>query len=611
MGFLILLILLILTSLIGYMILEKDEKMLELKYVPVYTVVGIVLISIISFFLGVFKLPLIMSALIIFLGTVIIFKKRFKIVLGSIPINLILIGFLGVFGLSSHAFFEGFKDGELVFLKENSHDALWHIALQESIKKSIPPENPIFSGSNLSGYHYFTDIYLAQISLLSGLDTSLLYINFFPIFLALLFSTTLYLLFLEFTKNEKTSFLTTLLAIFGSGFAYMAPLLFRNATFSQSVFWLDQPVRLLINQQLVLSLCVVNVILFLFLKSIKKYWILVGVLLGSLVGIKVYGLVVMLLGLGAVALLRIKHEREAFKAIVLSLIIAAIALFFAGAGQKSPFIIEPGWFVRSMFASGDRLNYSEWEIHRQLFENTGNYLRLFLHWIYGIAVFLFGNYGVKLLGLLLPLLFFWTKTGKDRNRTNLIFLIVISLSAMFLPLILLQQGIVWNSIQFMHYATIPLILLILFFLNRFSSKNQILILSLLLLISLPTTIMTLNQNFQSSNYERVGADIIGDLKNIENSIQDNGQIIVGSEFNKTSIIPALLKRPVFYADPTILEILNIETAERKNLILQIEENKIECSKNQIFILQNYTNEANTNYDKIYSGRVASLYKCKS
>ena len=36
-----------------------------------------------------------------------------------------------------------------------AHDGFWHVSLIDQIKDKMPPEQPGFSGENLSNYHYF------------------------------------------------------------------------------------------------------------------------------------------------------------------------------------------------------------------------------------------------------------------------------------------------------------------------------------------------------------------------------------------------------------------------------------------------------------------------
>ena len=42
-------------------------------------------------------------------------------------------------------------------------DSTWHLALINSLLRSIPPENPVYAGVMLKNYHYFADLQMAVI----------------------------------------------------------------------------------------------------------------------------------------------------------------------------------------------------------------------------------------------------------------------------------------------------------------------------------------------------------------------------------------------------------------------------------------------------------------
>ena len=55
-------------------------------------------------------------------------------------------------------------DFGLGFWGPNGHDGIWHLSLINQLKQQIPPQNPVFSGTTLSQYHWGFDLLVALIS---------------------------------------------------------------------------------------------------------------------------------------------------------------------------------------------------------------------------------------------------------------------------------------------------------------------------------------------------------------------------------------------------------------------------------------------------------------
>lgn len=485
---------------------------------------------------------------------------KVALILGILTLSLIL---------SSFSFYQGFNPkGDLLIYSNQTHDALWHIALMESLKTSIPPENPVYSGETLKGYHYFTDILwniLSAITLTSSID---LYLKVSPILLALGLSLSTYWLLYKALKDKLTAFLGTILALLGSGFAYLVG-------GGQSVFWLDQPINWLSNQQLVLSIIIINIILTLILVSFKKYWLLVGVLTGLLTGIKIYGLVSILPGLTLFSFYHFLKERDIryLGSLGLTALVSLVTLLFVGSNSKFPFIFEPLWFIKTMYEGENRLNIQEWELRRQTFLAHNNYPRLALMWGEGLLIFLFGNFGLKVLGIFGVL--------KTKPKPFYLSLFSIIITSIIFPLLFIQKGVVWNSIQFMHYAQVPLVILLISGLQILvkSQSLKITILITLILISLPTTYSTFIKTLDSKQYDVIQSQVVTHIQKVK-ELPEDSNILLDPSLNQTSLVPALTKRAVYFADPTVNEIILNDYHQRLERVSLIQSGQIKCEDSE-------------------------------
>ncbi len=552
-------------------------------------------LSVFLYLLNLIAIPVWVSAPIFLLISILFFKKHFseKITFPKKNLLTILFFIVSLLGLTSFTFGQRYNENSGLTLHiSNFHDSLWHVAVISSAMQGSPPENPVFSGTSLSGYHYSYDLVLAAVSYFSGLDPLVLYTFIAPYILALLFAGTSLALVSSLVKDKREALLGSLLITIGAGFAYLAPLFFPIKQFHHTIFWLDQPVAYPINHQLLFSLCVVNAIYFLlFNQKLRKKWLwLAAVLLGSLASIKVYAALVVIppIFLIGVYELLTKKNNTLFKTSLIGGALAGISLLANRSSLGNPFIWAPGWFVKTMFEAGDHLNFDTWELQRLTFVAGGGTARLALHWLIGLAVFLVGALGVKLAGLFTWLISLTRK--KASHNDCLLILVGTLLLSILIPSFLIQDGVVWNSIQFMHYAPVPAVLLLILTLPKIIANNRhrLLLLGLLLLIALPTTVLTVQQNLTDQQYQNLSPQLINNIQNLD--FPEDKTIILDQELTEYSLIPALTGRSVYWADPTMLTLLGLENADGRKALQQVASEDDEfCPADSIFIDQQENN----------------------
>lgn len=508
-------------------------------------------------------------------------KKNIKI------FSLFLFFVCTAFILSSFSLKQSADIGnKLIIHRENDHDALWHIALISSIQRTgIPPENPVFSGHSLKNYHYFYDVILALVSKISRISIFWLYLKLAPFLLAFAFALTTYLLMKKVFNKTWDILFAVFLSIYGAGFSWAAPILFPKAGNGQSIFWLDQPIRYGINQQLLLSLILINILLILQFSKIKYKWLFSGVILGVLSSVKIYGFMVMFFSFVFAAIINFR-DREFFsrvKMLSVAVIISAFIILNIQDKAGFPFIWAPGWFIRTMFEGEDRLNFATWEIHRQLFVQHDNIFRLIIHFGWGIIVFYLGNFGAKIIGIIaLPYFFIKRKSLNMRQKYFFPLIFFAAITSLILPMFFIQKAVVWNSIQFMHYASISLVILFVWVVNKIVKKNflKLMFFSFVILVSLPTNFLTLMKDLKDASYNTYDSAIIN--KTIK-MCQTNKILILGSGLNSNSFVPAVCQRSVFFADKVQNDITFVDSSEREEIIREIEHKKTNSLKGSIYV----------------------------
>lgn len=488
----------------------------------------------------------------------------------------LLVVLVGTIGMCSFLFRQQTNlAGDVRLHYFTTHDSLWHIALMTTLKQGFPPENPIYAGEPLTGYHYFHDALLVGVHLLTGISLWNLYLWVSPVVLAAGIAASAIWLGRTLKWSWSESWLLSLLVTTGSGLAWFGSW-WHQVSFRQSLYWLDQPVQLLINQQLGLSLLVLILVLGWFKNRHHwQWWIGLGLLAGSLAGIKVYAAGIVLPALLVVGLWEAvwRKRLSTLWMSLVSLLVASSIMYLNPSHLGWPFIWAPGWFIKTMFESGSHLNYPTWEIHRLLFIETSNYPRLIWKWATGGAYFFAGNFGLKILGLALLPFAVWIgerkRLNKFLNSEEFVHVLLWSLlvgGSFLAPTLFIQKGIVWNTIQFLHYAAVPLCLLLIWSIRHLTT-NQNIRLSLLAavwVLSTPTTLMTMinNSDQQFDDFLIIRADTIYQWQQFRNQIDGEATVMLEPQGASNALGVILLEQPLYWADPTILAILGLDDPAR-------------------------------------------------
>ena len=468
----------------------------------------------------------------------------------------------------------------LGFYRAHSHDSLFHLSLIESFKNSLwPLKNPNFHNTLIYNYHLVYDYLLALISKLFSISSLDLYFRIIPPILTLsigFFSNQL----MEKLKFKKSQRIVSLILIFTAGSLGFIPSLIQSGSLfaGQSAFWSHQAIETLVNPPFALSLLVLLIILNLLFSwkddlNLSRI-ITISILTSSLSLIKVYGWLLLLSAIAIVVAIKLIKSQKANSLIKLLVITLGLSFLFLLPLYKSsgqlPFQIKPLWFVRTMFAAPDRLN---WKIVAQKWQDltlAGSFIKALPIYVFGTVLFYIGNLGIRVLGLK-----YWLKNNLDGIAWQLIYFMVIA--GLLLPLILIQSGNSWNAIQFIYY---PLFFLSLFtgpiivdILDRSHTLPKFLsLLFLFSFLTFPTTVGVLKDYLSDTPSARINSEQLRSLHTL--SQQPQGITLTPPfqltnpnsystpkpiyAYSSTAYLPALTGQPAFMADQVNLEIMSYD-----------------------------------------------------
>ncbi len=427
-----------------------------------------------------------------FLAAVLLYFSRrnlplfFLILVGSVSLSLTMVksGLVYPYGMG--------------FWGPNGHDGIWHLALISQLER-LSLAQPVFSGSILTNYHFGFDLIAAILRRLTGIPAVNLYFQILPPIMAILLGVLSYRFVFNWTSSKASAWWATFFVYFGGSWGWLLSLVRTGQLGGESSFWANQAISTLINPPFVLSL----IFLLLGLQNLLNYQkgnfrknlFLASLFFGLLLQIKVYGGILVLGGLGAVWLFSLfKRDRSGdyFKLLGLTAVISLLVFLPFNYHSSSLLVFSPLWFPRTMLAFGDRFYWPRLENARLTYWASGQWLKGFLAEGLALAIFLLGNLGTRVIG-------FWRLRHLKRAGKTEVFLFSFLFFSLVLPLLFIQKGNPWNTIQFFYYSQFLMAILAGVVIgscqDRVRAGRRVLVFLALAVLTLPTTIGTLVYNY--------------------------------------------------------------------------------------------------------------------
>lgn len=496
-----------------------------------------------------------------------------------------------------------FYDFGLGFWGPNGHDGIWHLSLINQLQQNIPPLNPVFSGTTLSNYHWGFDLFAAILGKIFN-NNSFVYFQFLPLIFGFLLGIVSFKLIKQTTKNYSLAIIFTLLTYFSGSFGWIYTLIKSGQIGGESLFWSMQSASTLINPPFVFSLIILISGLIIWSKhnNSQKYKLAIinGIIFGLLSGIKVYAGI--LIGISLVIFWFIdflktkKFFNYNFFTWFTTLIISLIVLALLGVLQGSSLLeFKPLWFTHSMIESIDKFYFPKLAAYRINLSQNLNLIKLpfYLGIEFGlILIFIIGNMGFRSLGLIS----IWQKIKNHHlDQFERLALILMSV-ALLIPLLFVQKGTAWNTIQFFYYFLFfSNLFFAQFIFNLIQKKNKLLLLLsiLIFILSNLTTVATIKDylgNPPPSAIPSQETEALDFLKNQKNGIvltfpydqYTKNKLNLSTPipmylYETTAYVSAYSNKVTFLEDEMNLDITGFDWQSRKNESLKFFQSNDEYS----------------------------------
>ncbi|MBI2196435.1 hypothetical protein HYU45_02365 [Candidatus Daviesbacteria bacterium] len=343
----------------------------------------------------------------------------------------------------------------LGFWGPNTHDGVWHMALINQLIKSVPPENPIFSGSVLKNYHFFYDLLIAATAFLSKIPVADLVFRLYPVVFSLMLGIGSYYLVMRLfeermgvKKSKLASLISLYLIYFAGSFGWIVEFLRERHFGGESAFWANQAISFNLNPPFAISLVIMIAVLHILMSSPDLKGKIIAILIfGTLASFKSYTGVLVLGSLLVVSIIKVFHKKDfSYFWIAICSITISMWLFFSNFAANSAFLIfAPFWFIHSMVDSPDRVGWVRLSLARTSSFALGLWPKFILAEITSFMLFIIGNLGMRFLSF--GIFFKFKDIVKNDTFT---FIFIISIASMGIPILFIQSGNPWNTIQFFY-----------------------------------------------------------------------------------------------------------------------------------------------------------------
>jgi hypothetical protein len=467
------------------------------------------------------------------------------------------------------------------FWGPNGHDAIWHLAVIQSLQHAFPPQNYLLSGTTLSNYHYFVDLLVSQLTWIPSLDPLNLYFRLWPGLVSILIGMGSWILAKRLHITDLGISLLLGLIFLGGSFGWILSYIRQGDFGGESMFWANQAVSLHLNPPFALSLVFVLGILILvddLVRSKSSIWrlMVISILVGLSWSVKSYAGILLLGSMSLVAILNLVQTRglQFIKLAALSWITSLVVFLPLNWGASKLLEFNPFWLIHSMIDSQDRLNWTRFAVSRQVYTITGNYPKLLAVEGIGLITYLVGNMAVRIIGIGA-----FVRIWRERNPV-VFMLFCIWLLGLLPTLLFVQKGNPWNIVQFLYYAMFVSCFLTVLVLERIFNRMflaKVVCYVILLVLAIPTTYSTLSLYYPGNAHASVSPSEIQALSALKAAPSG---VVLTYPFDQTdkegqssplplytyvpsAYVAAFSDKPTFLSDEMNLEILGVEYQKRQ------------------------------------------------
>jgi len=488
----------------------------------------------------------------VYLGTVIFLAYKYKLFSFTVfsdslkwikknPLIVLLV-LVGILVQYSSVIGSGllYKEG-VRFFGVNRADGIMHIAFIQSMTHYFPPIEPGSYGHLITNYHFWSDMMISDLVRVWRLPISHTFFQYLPPLISSLTALAGYLVVRKLGFSKSAGIWSIFFLFFAGDATFALGLIFlKKLTFMTPA--LDNGASIFLNMPNALArllfLSGIISLKFWLEERARVFWGIVTILIfASLVGVKVYYGIFVILGLGLVISLSILNwlirnnkshglkvrvhktfEEQKYLALFGILLCVISALIFIPANKSAGGV---GWYPlewSKIFLGADVLNWQGWFLRMQVYEAAHNSKAIIFYDALAILITLFCVHGTRLLGLL-PSREIYRKLGRE----IVIFLIPGLIIFHVLGLFTLQASGGLNVFNFFVVATVVMSILSGMLLDNYSLSLKKPFITIFLLILIILTV------------PRVAYEVVGNIQALMDP-KNNSFLVTNAELSAFKMI---------------------------------------------------------------------------
>lgn len=466
----------------------------------------------------------------------------------------------------------------------HEHDGVWHIAVSEILMHSSKWQMPTFAGESLTGYNYGIDLVVAGLSRATSISPKDWYFRGLP----LLWGIGIIYYLLQFAKKYRATssfpWFLLIFSFFGSSFSYVLNLFHDGAIWGSSGLLSMQALQVMTNPQLGLSLLMLLIYLTRLMSGNRgsyKESMILGLLTGVALALKFYTGVILAFIIFVNFIIEIKDNLKQWFSVTSRHLVMAIPIILVAiwlyhpSGKPFPLVWKPFATVAPIIEDSQLFYIPSWA--QRLYTTSGE--ALFGLNLLITIIFIVMNYGLRVVSILVTLI----KTSNESNRIRKL-LISGSVIGLLINVLFVQNGIWWNTVQFLHVSLFlsGIIAAEVYDHLYIRAKWQAIKISLIVILIallLPNNldiIRTFTSSKGTSYISDQEIDALNQLRELPDGIvftalfkpgeQMASSIPLLSNRFDTAYVTAYTGKVTYFADLTQLQLLSIPYKERESLV---------------------------------------------
>lgn len=452
----------------GFFVIEKLRlKLTPLEKLVISFLCSLSIFVLLSMLLGLINLRFLTVPLVLTANVYSIFNLKTKLFVPWKDFftnkSLLLMVVVAIVVQGAINFPSGYMNNGLRFWSSQGNDGLWHVALMEEIKKSMPPGNPIYAGVKLYNYHYLSDVLMGEFGRIYPFFLTLdLYFRFFPIVFSFFISMSVFTLVRRWQASNTAGYWAIFFTSLSGSFGYIVTYIKSGNLFGgETIFWAAQGNTVIANPPHAVAYALISsclLLTYIYIRERKARYLILAFIIGSVMsGFKVASGFVFVVGVGVAALIDYlkTRKKELFAFAFVTGLSNFAALKFMSRGLESFLIWQPWWFVRTTITAPGRVEWIDLELRRQHYLSKHTLkatLRVIQLETEAFLIFLIGNLGTRFVGIFSVFQHGLGKVKTFFGDTFNMLLVSSFMAGLVVVLLFIQKGVVYNLIEFFQYS---------------------------------------------------------------------------------------------------------------------------------------------------------------